>query len=114
MHMRDIYHERLVEHLTEREWSPEQIHRLSRTIARSALMSAEGVLEVLEYQQGVDEEIAAKKEHDRWAIGREFATQPTTYLSDGGWDEHGNFHPPVLERADEINAHFQARFEGLE
>lgn len=35
-------------------------------------MSSEGVLRVLEVQQQVDEQIAAEKEHDRWAIGQEF------------------------------------------
>lgn len=35
-------------------------------------MSSEGVLRILEVQQQVDEQIAAEKELDRWAIGKEF------------------------------------------
>lgn len=70
-HRVDHWHEALVEHLTHREWSESQIEALSRDIGRSALMSHEGVLRVLEVQQQVDEQISAEKEHDRWAIARE-------------------------------------------
>jgi hypothetical protein len=72
-HRRDnVYFERLVEHLEEREWADIQIVNMTHLIGRSALLSCEGVLRVLELQQEVDEEIAAQKECDRWAIGREF------------------------------------------
>lgn len=74
MYRRDEHYERLAEHLTEREWSEVQILNLAHRIARSALMSHEGVLEVLEYQQEIDENIAAQKEHDRWAISSQFGS----------------------------------------
>jgi hypothetical protein len=64
-HRRNEYFERLQDHLIEREWSEEQILNLAHRIGHSALMSHEGVLEVLEYQQEVDEGIQAKKEYDR-------------------------------------------------
>lgn len=64
-HRVDHWHEALVEHLTNREWSPSQIEALSHDIGRSALMSSEGVLRVLEVQQQVDEQIAAEREMDR-------------------------------------------------
>jgi hypothetical protein len=62
---RDIWHERLVEHLQEREWSDVQIINLTHKIGHSALMSHEGVLEVLEYQQSIDEQIQAEKDFDK-------------------------------------------------
>lgn len=65
MHRKDEYFERLQDHLVEREWSEEQVINLAHKIARSALLSHEGVLMVLEFQQEVDEGIEAKKSHDR-------------------------------------------------
>lgn len=73
---RDIWHEALVEHLQEREWSDVQIINLTHRIGHSALLSCEGILEVLEYQQEVDEGIAAQKEHDRVFISQH---EPTVY-----------------------------------
>lgn len=113
-HRVDHHWEALKEHLEAREWTEQDIQDLHHHIGHSALISSEGALELFERQQQVDERIAAEKEHDRWAIGREFATQPTTYLSDAGWDTDGNYHPPVLERTDEVNAHFQSRLEEME
>lgn len=101
-HRVDHWHEALVEHLQEREWSDVQITNLTHRIGHSALLSCEGILEVLEYQQEVDEAIVAQKEADRWAIGREFSTQPTTYVADAGWDENGTYR------------HYQQRFEERE
>lgn len=96
---RDEYHERLVEHLTEREWSNVQITNLAHRIARSALMSFEGVLEVLEYQQQIDENIAAQKEHDRWSIASQFGSEPTTYAPVYQLpDRDGEALPPADER----------------
>jgi hypothetical protein len=48
----------------EREWSEEQVINLAHKIARSALLSHEGVLMVLEFQQEVDEGIEAQKKYD--------------------------------------------------
>lgn len=64
-HRVDHWHDRLVEHLQEREWSDVQIINLTHKIGHSALLSCEGVLSVLEYQQQIDENIQAEKEHDR-------------------------------------------------
>lgn len=74
------WQEALHEHLTNRDWSKEQIHEMSRLIGRSALLTNEGVLEVLELQQKTDELVEAQKECDRWAIGRGFATE--TFFTD--------------------------------
>jgi hypothetical protein len=69
---RDEHYERLVEHCADREWSDVQIINLAHKVARSALMSFEGVLEILEYQQQVDEGIAAEKEYDQHYIPQEY------------------------------------------
>lgn len=92
---RDEYYERLVEHLQEREWSDVQIINLTHKIGHSALMSHEGVLEVLEFQQEVDEGIQAQKDHDRVFV------EPTTYIRYEDYqqpslpyDDMGNWHNP--------------------
>lgn len=68
---RDFYQD-LYSHLEAREWSDIQIVNLMQKIGRSSLLSCEGVLGVLEYQQAIDEQVEAEKEYNRWAIGREF------------------------------------------
>lgn len=88
-HHRDIYFERLQEHLLEREWSEVQILNLAHRIGRSALMSHEGVLEVLEYQQQIDENIQAQKDHDRVFTDKADYQQPTL-----GFDSEGDYHRP--------------------
>jgi hypothetical protein len=60
------WHEALYEHLVNREWTKEQIHAMTRLVGKSALLTNEGVLEVLELQQETDELIEAQKECDRW------------------------------------------------
>ena len=62
---RDEHYEKLVEHLADREWSDVQIINLGSKIVRSALLCSKDVLELFEYQQEVDEGIAAEKEADR-------------------------------------------------
>jgi hypothetical protein len=79
-HRNDFHYEALHEHLVNRDWSKEQIHAMTHLIGRSALLTNEGVLEVLELQQETDELIEAQKECDRWAIGRGFATE--TFFTD--------------------------------
>lgn len=64
-HRVNHYREHLIEHLTEREWSQEDIAHFTHMIGHSALMSYQGVLSILEYQQATDERIQAEKEHDR-------------------------------------------------
>ena len=68
---RDFYQD-LYSHLEAREWADVQIVNLLHKIGRSSLLSCEGVLELFEYQQAVDEQVEAEKEYNRWAIGREF------------------------------------------
>ena len=70
-------------HLEEREWSDVQIVNLLHKIGRNALLSAQSTLEILEYQQAIDEQIEAEKEVDRWAIAGEFITQlPLSFYED--------------------------------
>jgi hypothetical protein len=88
----------LHEHLEHREWSGVQIVNLTHKIGRSALLSCEAVLEVLEYQQEIDEYIQAQKDHDK-AFSKHDPTvyekyqQPTlahdsegNYITTEGWD----------------------------
>jgi len=81
------HEEALVEHLTHREWSESQIEAFSRDIGRSALMSHEGVLRVLETQQQIDEQIESEKKYDEL------------------------FVCPQIERTDVAQEYFQQRFE---
>ena len=87
-------------HLEEREWSDVQIVNLLQKIGRNALLSAESTLEVLEYQRDVDEAIAAQKEHDRWAIGRQMGAMiPQSFYEDAEAyretkDDAGMDNPP--------------------
>lgn len=90
MHRKDEYFERLQDHLIEREWSEEQVINLAHKIARSALLSHEGVLMVLEYQQEVDEGIEAKKKYD---------------------ELFARCDAPIIERTDIAQEYFQQRFE---
>lgn len=64
-HRVNHWHEALVEHLTEREWGEEDIAHFAHMIGHSALMSEQGVLSVLEFQQATDERIQAEKDYDK-------------------------------------------------
>lgn len=64
-HRVNHWHEALVEHLTEREWSEEDIAHFAHMIGHSALMSEQGVLSVLEFQQATDERIEAERQYDK-------------------------------------------------
>jgi hypothetical protein len=66
-------------------------------------MSSEGVLRVLEVQQEVDEQIAAEKEFDRWAIAREMT------VPGEGWG--GGQGKPVIPEDFFAPDHIQQRFE---
>ena len=61
---RDEHELRLIEHLDEREWSGEQITNFAQMIGRSALLTPESALRILEFQQEVDEGIEAKRKYD--------------------------------------------------
>lgn len=63
-HRVNHWHEALIDHVTEREWTDEDIAHLSHMIGHSALMSEQGVLAVLEFQQAIDERIEAEKQFD--------------------------------------------------
>jgi hypothetical protein len=99
-HRKDHWHEALVEHLENREWADIQIINLTHRIGRSALMSCEGVLEVLEYQQMIDEQIAAEKEHDRWAIGRQFSI-PQSFFDRDDYEEEAAEPSFIQQRFEE-------------
>lgn len=90
---RDEYRERLVEHLQEREWTQVQIINLTHKIGHSALMSNQGVLEVLEYQQIIDENIQAQKDFDRvYGTAPVFNAEQASIIAErqlpirGGWE----------------------------
>lgn len=126
------HEEALIEHINEREWTQEDKEHFLHMIGRSALMSAQGVLTVLEFQQATDERIEADKEHDRWAIGQEFgeftpeqfkATERYQMCEDGefpeippvGWG--GGLGKPVIpetffeDTSPFVSDHVQRRFE---
>lgn len=63
-HRNNIWHERLQEHLNHREWSQEDKDHFAHMVGHSALMSEQGVLAVLEFQQATDERIQAEKDFD--------------------------------------------------
>lgn len=102
-HRVDFHRERLVEHLTEREWSEEDIAHFTHMVGHSALLSSEAALSVLEFQQSTDERIQAEKDFD------------ATFNPQEGWDDMGTYYQPmVLERTDEVNNHFQQRFRNIQ
>lgn len=69
-HRVNHWHEALVEHLDQREWSEgDKVHFL-HMIGHSALMSEQGVLSVLEFQQATDERIQAEKDFDEVFVPR--------------------------------------------
>lgn len=65
----EVHYEALRSHLEDREWSEVQIANLLHKIGRNALLSAQSTLEVLEYQQAIDEQIEAEKEVDEVYYG---------------------------------------------
>lgn len=108
-HRVNHYHEQLIEHLDERKWSDEDKQHFLHLIGHSALMSEQGALSILEFQQATDERVQAEKEFDRWAIGQQFgsyalgdvdgeALEPgqlfvpgQPIVADAGWDDNGNY-----------------------
>lgn len=98
-HRVNFYHEQLMEHLTQREWTDEDKSHFLHMVGRSALMSEQGVLAVLEFQQATDERIEGEKAFDEAfvpGIPQDFFephlpfTEPQ--VADAGWDESGNYH----------------------
>lgn len=65
MGFRNNFHrEQLEEHIERRGWTKEDKDHFFHMIGHSALMSEQGVLSVLEYQQATDERIAAEEQCD--------------------------------------------------
>lgn len=60
----EFHYEALVSHLEEREWSEVQIANLAHMSVTADVMSLQGILRILKYQQEVDEQIAAEKQFD--------------------------------------------------
>lgn len=60
-HRNNFWHEQLVEHLDRRQWSEEDKAHFAHMVGHSALMSEQGVLAVLEYQQATDKRIGAER-----------------------------------------------------
>lgn len=75
---KDIYREQIVEHLEQRDWSEREINGLLRMIGSSALMSEQGALNILLYQQTTDEIVEASKKHDEVFI-QDSLFNPTIY-----------------------------------
>ena len=73
MHKQEHYKEALVEHLQAREWHEQEIGSFVRMIGSSALMSFQGALNILEYQQAADDLVEAQKDFD------EVFTQPELF-----------------------------------
>lgn len=91
-HRVNHYHEQLVEHLTQREWSDEDKQNFLHMVGRSALMSAQGVLSVLEYQQATDERIKAEKQFDE-----AFVPGIPQDFFETGYDSEGRYINPEAE-----------------
>lgn len=74
----DLYKEQIIEHLEQRDWNEREINGLLRMIGSSALMSEQGALNILLYQQTTDEIVEASKQHDEIFI-QDSLFNPTTY-----------------------------------
>lgn len=91
-------------HLEEREWEDVQIVNLLQKIGRNTLLSAQSTLEILEYQQTIDEQIEAEKEYDRWQIARgmmipqSFFEDAEAYRDPPKWDSTGKWLGDLSDR----------------
>lgn len=74
----DLYKEQIIEHLEQRDWNEREINGLLRMIGSSALMSEQGALNILLYQQATEEIIEACKQADEVFI-QPSLFNPTTY-----------------------------------
>lgn len=102
VHNKDIYKEQIIEHLEQREWNEREINGLLRMIGSSALMSEQGALNILLYQQATDETIEASKQHDEVFI-QDSLFEPTVYQD-----------PLILEATDSYNQYFVERFNHMD
>jgi hypothetical protein len=82
----------LVKHFECKEWSEVQITNLAMKIGRSSVMNCEIAVELLEYVQNVDQEIAKQKEIDAiYATAPVFNREQIIRLkeikrADAGWE----------------------------
>lgn len=102
-HRVDFHRERLVEHLTEREWSQEDIAHFTHMVGHSALLSSEAALSVLEFQRATDERVQAEKDYDEVFVPRipqEFFedTLPTLERTDAAQLDKSMFAPDHIQR----------------
>lgn len=68
--MENRHLEKLTSHLAEREWNEQEINSFVSMIGRSALSSYQSALNILEYQQAVDEQVQAEKQCDEVFAGQ--------------------------------------------
>lgn len=68
-HRTHEWNERLVSHLENREWTQEDREHFLHMVGRSTIMSAQGALAILEFQESVDERIEAQKKYDELFTG---------------------------------------------
>lgn len=89
----DFHLDKMEAHLELREWNGAQIDGFVRMVGNNALMSYQTVNAVLEYQQAVDEQIAAEKKCDEVFMSRrpdyeKPATLPLSFFEDTQGDRH--------------------------
>lgn len=99
--MRNLYLEKLVEHLEAREWEERDIKPLVRMIGHNALTSFQTSLAILEYQQMVDERIEAEAHYDNV-----FNPNQGSLYEYGLADREGEALPPQLEITDIAQTNF--------
>lgn len=71
-HRVHIAEEQLKEHLVEREWDSKDIDGFLHMIGRSALLSCQTALHVLEIQGAIDARIQSERDFDDTFIPEEF------------------------------------------
>lgn len=96
-HRLQHWHDRLVEHLEDRKWTEEDKQHFLHMVGRSALMTSEGALSILEFQQATDERIKAEKRFDEAfvpGIPLDFFEQRFNFPEPLSYDDMGNYHNP--------------------
>jgi len=109
MEKENYWHDELVKHLEAKEWSNVQITNLAMKIGRSATLSCQSAVGLLEYVSFVDERIEAEKKYDEIfsdapCFNKDQAQQMIEYtlfdhegealppkVADAGWNNDGNY-----------------------
>ena len=109
MEKENYWHDELVKHLEAKEWSNVQITNLAMKIGRSATLSCQSAVGLLEYVSFVDERIEAEKKYDEVfsdapCFNKDQAQQMIEYtlfdhegealppkVADAGWNNDGNY-----------------------